>query len=164
MAETSTEAVRSPRRIYRSVATLWAAILSAMGGVAGLVLGTSVSRGQFVLFAGGALLLLVGCRMSLVGIRAGTDSVTVATLFSSRKVPWSNVDHFAVMPLGRYPYVGYVVLRDGRKFGTFGLSTNAGESETKRLHVQRPVDELNQMLASRQERPTPTEAGRTRSL
>ena len=115
-----------------------------MGGAAGLVLGASVSRGQFVLLAGGALLLLVGCQMSLVGIRPGTGGVTVATLFLSRKVRWSDVSHFAVMPLGRYPYVGYVVLRDGRKFGTFGLSTNAGESETKRLHVQRPIDELNQ--------------------
>jgi hypothetical protein len=66
-------------------------------------------------------------------------------------VSWDEVDRFAVLPLGRFPYVGYVVLRDGRKFGTFGLSTSSRQTEANRLRVQRSVDDLNQVLAERRE-------------
>jgi hypothetical protein len=82
----------------------------------------------------------------MVGIRAVADGVVVATFVGSRHFVWSEVDRFAVMPLGRYPYVGYVVLRDGRKFGTFGLSTSVRQNEDNRLRVQGPIDELNQIL------------------
>ena len=68
-----------------------------------------------------------GCGGS--GIRADRDGVTIVTLFLSRRIPWRDVDHFAVLPLGRSPNVGHVVLRDGSKFGTFGLSTSARNTE-----------------------------------
>jgi len=87
----------------------------------------------------------------MAGIRVGSDGVKVVTAFLSRRVSWDEVDRFAVLPLGRFPYVGYVVLRDGRKFGTFGLSTSSRQTEANRLRVQRSVDDLNQVLAERRE-------------
>jgi hypothetical protein len=131
------------------VGTFWAAIGSTVGGAGFLVVGVTAGRGRIAAFVAGALLLLAAWRAWGAGIRVGTDGVKVATLLLSRRVPWSDIDRFAVMPLGRYPYVGFVVLRDGRKFGTFGLSTSAGQSERKRLHVQRPIDELNEILGDR---------------
>lgn len=49
------------------------------------------------------------------GIHVGGDGVRVATTLVSRRVSWIDIDHFAVLPPGRLPYVGYVVLRDERK-------------------------------------------------
>lgn len=54
-----------------------------------------------------------------------------------------------MLPLGRYPYVGHVVLHGGRKYGTFGLSTSSWASEQSRLKIQRAIHELNRALAER---------------
>ena len=86
-----------------------------------LIIGFTGGRGQVAGLVVAALLLALAWRMSMVGIQVGDGGVTVATLFLSRRVLWSDIDHFAVLPLGQFPYVGYVVMRDGRKFGTFGL-------------------------------------------
>jgi hypothetical protein len=140
----------APRRsVYRSVGTLWAAIGLTAGGAGFVVVGVTAPRRGIDVVIMAALVLLMACRMWVADIRVGPDGVKVGSLLRSRKVPWSDVERFAVMPLGRYPYVGCVVLRDGRKFGTFGLSTSAGHSEGRRLHVQRPIDELNEILAER---------------
>lgn len=85
--------------------------------------------------------------MSVVGIRVGSEGVKIATLFLTKSVTWPQVDHFAVLPIGRYPYVGHVVLRDGRKLGTFGLATSVRKSERNRLQIQRQVDQLTKILA-----------------
>jgi len=82
-------------------------------------------------------------------MQIGAQDVKVVTFFATRRVPWSEIDHFAVMPLGRYPYVGYVVRRDGQKLPTFGLSTSSWAREGASL--QRPIDELNKVLADRRE-------------
>jgi hypothetical protein len=89
----------------------------------------------------------MGLRMVFVGIRPRANSVVVATFFGSRSVKWEDIDHFAVMPLGRYPYVGTVVCRTGRKLQTFGLSTSAWQGgEKSRTRIERPIDELNKVL------------------
>jgi hypothetical protein len=140
----------TPSRVYRSVGTFWGAIALTVGGAVFLVVGVTGGRGRIAAFVIGALLLLAAWRMWVAGIRVDAEGVTVGTFLLSRRVSWQDVDRFAVMPLGRYPYVGFVVLRDGRKFGTFGLATSVGKSERKRLEVQRPIDELNQIHAERQ--------------
>jgi hypothetical protein len=139
------------RRVYQSTETLWAAILSAAGGVAFAVFGLGGGRGAFVLYIAAVLMFLIAVRMPVVGIQVHADSVKVANLLYSRSFAWRDIDHFAMLPLFRYPYVGTVVLRDGRKYGTYGLSTSPGESESKQLRIQRPIDELNRILADRRE-------------
>jgi hypothetical protein len=131
---------------YRSPGTLWAAVGGTTVAVVLLAIAATGVRGWVAVLVGGIAMLLLAWRMWMVGIRALADSVVVATFVGSRRFAWSEVDRFAVMPLGRYPYVGYVVLRDGRKFGTFGLSTSVRQNEKNRRRVQGPVDELNQVL------------------
>jgi hypothetical protein len=116
-----------------------------------LIVGFTGGRGQVAALVIAALLLALAWRMSMVGIQVGDGSVRVATLLLSRRVLWSDIDHFAVLPLGRFPYVGYVVLRDGRKFGTFGLSTSSCKTDQNRRQIQRPIDELNRVLANRRD-------------
>jgi hypothetical protein len=118
--------------------------LGVTGGAAlFLILGVASTRGRVAAVIIGGMLLVLAWRLWVAGIQVTGDGVKVGTLFLSRRVSWHDIDHFAALPLGRYPYVGCVVLRDGRKFGTFGLSTSAFETEANRLRVQRPIDELN---------------------
>jgi hypothetical protein len=122
-----------------------------VGGVFFGILAITGGRGKIAALVGAVLLFLLAWRLWMAGIRVGSDGVKVVTVFLSRRVSWDEVDRFAVLPLGRFPYVGYVVLRDGRKFGTFGLSTSSRQTEANRLRVQRSVDDLNQVLAERRE-------------
>jgi hypothetical protein len=133
-------------RIYRAPGTLWAAVGGTGVAAVFLVIAATGVRGWVAVLVGGILMLLLAWRMWTVGVGVLTDGVVVATFLGSQRFAWNEIDHFAVMPLGRYPYVGYVVLRDGQKFCTFGLSTSVRQSEKQRLRVQRPVDELNQIL------------------
>jgi hypothetical protein len=133
-------------RVYRSPGTRWAAVGGTAVGAVLLVIAATGVRGWVAVLVGGILMLLLAWRMWMVGIRVLADGVVVATVVGSRRFVWSEVDRFAVMALGRSPHVGYAVLRDGRKYGTFGLSTSVRQTEANRLRVQGPVDELNQIL------------------
>ena len=152
-AESGTPPLVPPRRrrVYQSTETFWAAIVSAAGGVVFAVIGLEGGRGAFVLDVAAVLMLVIAARMPVVGIQVHANSVKVATLLYSRSFGWQDIDHFAVLPLLRYPYVGTVVLRDGRQYRTLGLSTAPGESEGKQLRIQRPIDELNRILADQRE-------------
>lgn len=91
-------------------------------------------------------------RAWVIGIHAGMNGVKVVGFVFTKRFRWDEIDHFAVLPLGGYPYVGHVVLTDGRRVGTFGLSSagspaSDAQAEKYRLQVQGPVDELNQVLA-----------------
>jgi hypothetical protein len=137
--------------VYRSAGTRWAAVGSTGGAVVFLIVGLTGGRGQVAGMVIAALLLALAWRMSMVGIQVGDGGVRVVTLFLARRALWNDIDHFAVLPLGRFPYVGYVVMRDGRKFGTFGLSTSSRKTDQNRLQIQRPIDELNRVLANRRD-------------
>ncbi|HWE10855.1 MAG TPA: hypothetical protein VG325_16000 [Solirubrobacteraceae bacterium] len=106
-------------------------------------------KGHVAGAVGAALLALISWRMWNVGMQVGAQGVKVVTFLGTRRVAWGEIDHFAVMPLGRYPYVGYVVRRDGQKLPTFGLSTSTWARDG--ASVQRPIDELNTVLADRRE-------------
>ena len=90
---------------------------------------------------------LLGWRAWVDGIHVDTDGVTVAGFLVSRRVAWNDIDHFAVLPLGDYPWVGHMVLRDGRKLGTYGIGApGRPQRDRYRLQVQEPVDERNAAL------------------
>lgn len=137
--------------VYRSSETGWAAVGSLAVGIVFAVVAASGGRGAVVAGVGAVLLLLVAWRMSIAGIQVRRDGVRVGTAFSSKSVSWQDIDHFAVLPLGRFPYVGHVVLRDGRTLATFGLSTNARRSDSNRLRIQRTIDQLNRLLVARRQ-------------
>jgi hypothetical protein len=98
------------------------------------------------------LLLVMSWRAWTAGIHVEADGVKVVGFLLSRRFRWEEIDRFEVLPLGGYPYVGHVVLRDGRHVGTYGIGAPVrpkSKAEQFRLQVQRPVDELNQLLVDR---------------
>jgi hypothetical protein len=140
------------RRIYRSASTARWAIGGGVATAAFCVLAVVPTRTQGLGFVMAPLLLLMTWRTSVMGIYVEADEIKVVGFCLSRRFRWDEVDHFAVLPLGGYPYVGHVVLRDGRKVGTYGIGAPGrpkSRAEHFRHQVQQPVDELNQVLAER---------------
>ena len=151
---TSPSSAPHSRRVYRSVSTTRAGVASSVVAVGMCVLVVVPGGGRTLGFIGAPLFLLLTWRTWNVGIHVEADGVKVVAFLASRRVQWEDVDHFAVLPLGGYPFVGHVVLRDGRALGTTGLSAPArpkSNTEQFRLEVQRPIDELNQVLTERRE-------------
>lgn len=96
------------------------------------------------------LFLLMTWRIWVTGIHVEASGIKVVGFLLSRRFSWQEIDHFAVLPLGGYPYVGHVVLRSGRQVGTYGIGAPGrpqSKAEQFRRQVQGPVDELNQLLA-----------------
>ena len=101
------------RRTYRSTDTAIAAAGSGLAAVAfAVIAASSGSTPVAAVFA--VLMLAFGLRLSMVGIRADANSARVVTFFKTRSVAWVGIDHFEVLPMGRFPYAGQVVTRDGR--------------------------------------------------
>ena len=133
------------RRTYRSTDTAIAAAGSGLAAVGfAVIAASSGSTPVAAVFA--VLMLAFGLRLSMVGIRADADSARVVTFFKTRSVAWAGIDHFEVLPMGRFPYAGQVVTRDGRQLGTPGLSTSQRKSGRNRPRIQHAIDELNAIL------------------
>jgi hypothetical protein len=136
----------APRRLYRSVGTVRASFGLAAGAVVFAVLavaGKAQAAGGII----AAILLLAAWRMWIAGIRTEHRGIRVVTFLGTRRVAWDDIDHFAVLPLGQFPWVGHVVLRDGSRLSCLAIAAPARpKSERRRLQVQRPIDELNEVL------------------
>jgi hypothetical protein len=140
------------RRVYRSVGTVRAATGCSVATTGFCVLAAVPGNSRGLGFVLAPLLLVMSWRAWTAGIHVEADGIKVVGFLLSRRFRWEEIDHFEVLPLGGYPYVGHVVLRDGRHVGTYGIGAPArpkSKAEQFRLHVQRPVDELNQVLADR---------------
>jgi hypothetical protein len=113
-----------------------------------ILLAALPGRGHWAWLAAAALMALLTWSLRRMGICIEADGVRVIALFWSRSVRWEQIDRFVVAPAAGYPFIGHVLLRDGTDLWTFGLSA-AGwpRTERRRLQVQRPVDELNRVLA-----------------
>lgn len=138
------------RRVYRSISTVRAATGCSVATIGFCVLAAVPGSSQGLGFVLAPLCLLMAWRAWAAGIHVTADGIKVVGFLLSRRFRWEEIDHFAVMPLGGYPYVGHVVLRDGRHVGTYGIGAPGrpkAKAEQFRRQVQRPVDELNQILA-----------------
>jgi len=159
---TAQGSVSHHRRVYRSVSTgRWAAGTS-VAAVGFCVLAVLPGKVHVAGFIGAPLFLLMAWRAWTAGIHVEADGVKIVGFLASRRVRWGDVDHFAVLPLGNYPFVGHVVLRDGRQFGTYGISAAArpkSKAEQFRLQVQGPVDELNEVLGEQRGAGRPAAGG-----
>lgn len=101
-------------------------------------------------YVGAPLLLLLAWRLWIAGIHTDNGGVSVVGFLSSKRFTWDEIDHFAVLPFGQYPYVGHVVLRDGRHVPSLAIASPARpRSERLRVEVERPIDDLNRVLAQR---------------
>jgi hypothetical protein len=83
-----------------------------------------------------------------VGIYTEATGIKIVGMLAAKRVPWSDIDHFEVRPVGRYPYVGHIIRTGGRPplFALFALSTSRPATEQKRLRIQGPIDDLNHAL------------------
>lgn len=121
---------RGARRIVRSISSTRAAVGATLA-VAGLVaLAVVPGNAQIVGWIFLPFWLLFTWRAWMLGMHIEDEGVKVVGVLLSRQVAWADIDRFEVSPLGGYPYVGHVVLRDGRQFGTFGIAAPAGPRET----------------------------------
>jgi hypothetical protein len=85
-------------------------------------------------------------RLWTLGLHVEADGVKVVGFVLSKRIRWEDIDHFAVLPWGDYPYVGHIVRRDGGPpIPVKGLA--AARAERFRPGVQKPIDELNRVLA-----------------
>lgn len=134
-------------RLYRSPGTAYTAIATFVGTIVCAVEGIQPGKGRWVLVIGAVTLGLMSWREWTGGIRTRPDGVKVIGMLVSKRIPWREIDHFAVLPMGRYPWVGHVVLRDGRQIGSVALSLAGPPSTEKRIsRLQGKIDELNQAL------------------
>lgn len=140
------------RRVYRSTSTARWAVATSVATIGFCVLAAVPGSSQGLGFVLAPLCLLMSWRIWVTGIHVEAGGIKVVGFLLSRRFRWDEIDHFAVLPLGGYPYVGHVVLRDGRKVGTYGIGAPGrpkSKAEQFRLQVQGPVDELNQVLVER---------------
>lgn len=135
-----------PKGVYRTVGTTYTAMGLTAFGITALIIGL-VPGGNLGFAYMAPFSLAVAWRIGIMGIHVEPDGVKVCDVFFSKRFAWREIDHFAVLPVMKYPWVGHVVLRDGRKIGSLGLS--AGTREEQRLQVQKPIDELNKILEER---------------
>lgn len=81
------------------------------------------------------------------GVHIDANGVTVVAFLASKRIAWTDIERFALMPAGRYPNVGYVVRTHGkppvRAMGIIGPRDNPEEA-------QRNIDALNDELAKHQ--------------
>jgi hypothetical protein len=99
----STEAARHGRA-YRSVSTRRWAIGATVVTVGFCVLAAVPGGGQTAGLVLAPVFLLLTWRTWVVGIHVAADGVKVVGFLVSRRFRWDEVDHFAVLPLGGYPY------------------------------------------------------------
>ena len=86
-------------------------------------------------------------RMWRVGIYVEPTGVMVVNYFWTSRVPWGDIDRFALRPAGQYPYVGHILRSNGgRRVVIAGIETPPGESEEHRLAAEAAIYPLNQAL------------------
>jgi hypothetical protein len=89
--------------------------------------------------------LFAGIRFWQTGVHIDETGVRVVGYVFSRRTAWSEIDHFEVKPASLWPFVAFMVRKDGRSSPIAGLT--APRPESNRPKVQQPVDELNELLA-----------------
>lgn len=136
-------------RVVRSVSTTRAAVGVSAAAIGAVVLAVVPGKAQIVGVVFAVAFLLTAWRAWVAGIHVEADGVRVVGILGSRRFAWEKIDHFAVGPFAGYQYVGHVVLRDGRDIGCLAIAAaTRPHGERHRLEVQRPIDQLNAILAA----------------
>lgn len=109
----------------------------------------------------GILWLVVTWRAWILGVYVEQDGVRIVQYMTTKPVAWEDIDHFAVLPAGNYPYAGQIIIRGRtRPLVIAGMGAAARPNpEAKRLQVQKPIDELNAILAEWREQTGHTAGG-----
>jgi hypothetical protein len=147
--------------VYGSVSTFCAAVGATLAALLTVLLGFVTASTHIVWYLASLLCALVAWRCWEWGIHTRPDGIRVVGLFTSHAVEWHQIDHFAVLPLGRYGPVAHVVPMRGRPLPALGVSWTGipRRRQDRREHLQQTVDELNHVLDEhrhRTDRPPPS--------
>ena len=141
------------RRVYRSISTVRSAVVSTVGAIAFGVVGVIPGNAQIFCAGFAVVLVLMAWRYWNLGVHLEAGGVKLFGFFRSTRVSWESIDRFDVLPRGIYPYVAHLIRNDGHQpMPVMGLGAPArpkSRLESFRSQVQRPVDELNRVLAER---------------
>jgi hypothetical protein len=125
-------------RTVRSVSTLRWGVISpvvTLGFIALAVFSSNGGRVVGAVFA--ALFIVMTWRVWVTGIRVEEDGIKVVGVLVSRRVAWRDIDHFAVLPLGNYPWVGS--RRPARRSSVRHVwNSRAWSAETRTLQTSGP--------------------------
>jgi hypothetical protein len=140
------------KSVYRaSGAVLGVAVSGACFLAVGALALSANSRGRPVYVVGAVLLLWLTMRMIRLGVHVSDGGVNVVNYVRSTRIAWADVAGFDVRPYSYWRFVGHVVRRsDGRAIPILAMAGTGvlrGETEKGRERVQKPVDELNRLLA-----------------
>jgi hypothetical protein len=134
---------------YRS-ATGWLSAGLALAFVMA-VAAVASPKGNLAIGVCCCLMVVVSVRLWMTGVYLRGNGIRVVNPYSSKTVPWDEVDSFAVAPFGQYRYGAYMVRsRIGGRIPIFALAS-------KRMgpgrDPQKSVDELNEALRLRRTDP-----------
>ena len=127
-------------RVYRTGGAFAGAVLMTAITAATVVLALVPGRAEAVGYVFAPLCAIATWRAWNWGVHVGTNGVKVCAQFFAKHIAWADIDRFALLPAGRYAFVGHVVRKDGHR-PVMILAINA---DARR--AQEPIDLLNQAL------------------
>jgi hypothetical protein len=133
--------------VYRTRDAVVGALIWSASTLGLVVLAVVPGRAQVGGYVGAPLFALCAWRAWQMGAHVDDGGVKVVGFLFSRHVAWADIERFAVMPAGRYPYVGHIMRFHGPPVIVMAISTSRGKTEKHRLEAQQPIDELNGLLA-----------------
>ena len=110
-------------------------------------------RGQIAGFIFVGPFAYLAFRQWLFGVRVRDEGIIIGGLLWSRRVSWTEIDHFACESAGPYPFVGRLIPRGGKRpIILVGIDAGRRPTARSRADAQAKVDLLNAELARRRSR------------
>lgn len=93
---------------------------------------------------------ILAVRLALVSVTANSEGVCIRGFVRTRRLGWSEIDHFSLGRLGLFPAVGIAYRKQGRPIAMTAIELAKVTTRKERAITQGMIDELNQMLAEQQ--------------
>lgn len=137
--------------VYRTAGTVrgafWVTAFAVIATVLAVIPGTTQVVG-LIFFAP---FWLWAVRLWRAGVRVGGEGIVVCGVVASKRIAWAEIDRFEIQPRGRWPFVGFIVFRDGRRPLPVSSLSTPGQPKSRwpefREQVAVQVSALNAILA-----------------
>lgn len=141
---------RSRPRVYRTREVFVGVAMNATATVGFALLAilshTSSARVAGLIFA--VVWCLLTWRSLRLGAYAESADVKVVGFVASRRIPWAQVESFAVLPAGRYKTVGHVIRKGAhRPIPIFAINPGSWWGRDPVDRAQQQIEQLNERLA-----------------
>jgi hypothetical protein len=130
--------------VYRSLDAVRGAAIATIFAIVFVVLAVLPGRTEIPAIIWTPIWVIGTWRAWQRGVHLGKGGVTVVGLLATKRIPWTDIERFALMPAGRYPNVGHVVRSNGRPaVPVLAILASRDRPED----AQRTIDTLNDELA-----------------